>query len=420
MVPRSVSIGISVVIYCISVSAVPIYNKLVFSGVRVGTGTNTQHLRKYPYPIATAFLQLGFVAICLFLGSVAGHVLRSDRPGATAERGQQDSWVLGPHLRYKLRHVAPVGILFGLKYGVTNWGLQLLPVGLHLLLQSTDLLWTVAAARCLNREQPGLFEYMAVVLSSVGSVMIAMHAVQTIEAPVVPLLVNLLTPLMLALCIATLRMGAKELFRPDNRLAGTVTPTEFTALKLVLSSLTALALAMLLEHGGAGLDFAPAKAPWWIALGAQPWEGVLAILFGGIFVLIFQVNLTWLAGLTSAMTVGIVGGMKVVPQWLLNELFNLRVNLSPLNIGGASFILLSSILYTWSCSRKEVLVLTSQGIKWRARSQSELRVGSRKEGHQEALLPAEEPDLCGSLALRTDSLLDIPPSLLRVATSSSA
>ena len=27
-------------------------------------------------------------------------------------------------------HVAPVGILFGLKYGVTNWGLQLVPVGL--------------------------------------------------------------------------------------------------------------------------------------------------------------------------------------------------------------------------------------------------------------------------------------------------
>ena len=38
----------------------------------------------------------------------------------------------------------------------------------------------------------------------------------------VPLLVNLMTPLVLALCITTLRSGAQELMREDNCLGGTV------------------------------------------------------------------------------------------------------------------------------------------------------------------------------------------------------
>lgn len=51
------------------------------------------------------------------------------------------SWVWGPHLTYKLRVLAPLGILFGLKYGVTNWGLQLVPTPVHVLLQVRNAGW---------------------------------------------------------------------------------------------------------------------------------------------------------------------------------------------------------------------------------------------------------------------------------------
>ena len=37
--------------------------------------------------------------------------------------------LLMPSNRLVRREVAPVGVLFGLKYGITNWGLQLVPVG---------------------------------------------------------------------------------------------------------------------------------------------------------------------------------------------------------------------------------------------------------------------------------------------------
>mmetsp|Transcript_32131 Transcript_32131/g.81519 ORF Transcript_32131/g.81519 Transcript_32131/m.81519 type:complete len:444 (+) Transcript_32131:128-1459(+) len=353
-IPYFVKIGISIVVYCLSVSAVPIYNKFVFSGVSgpnaIGLSSQ-QGLKNYPFPIATAFLQLFSVAVVLAFVCIIRHICC---------RRQGKSWLFGPHFRYKLRHIAPVGLLFGLKYGITNWGLQLVPVGMHLLLQSSDLMWTVLTARLLNRETAGVLEYVSAVLSSVGSIMIAMYAVDTLSAPFVPLLVNLLTPLVLALCISFLRLGTQELLRCDNRLQGTMTSTEFTALKLLLSAAVALVLAMLLEGRSSLLQ----DGSWWEALGEEPTESVAAILFGGVFVLIFQVNLTWLAGLTSALTVGIIGGLKVVPQWFLNAAFHLKVNLTPLNLLGAGFILAASVLYAITSCSDFQLVYEPSGFVW--------------------------------------------------------
>jgi len=330
---KNVKVTLSVVIYCLAAAAVPIYNKEVFSG---GVGGHNG-LKKYPYPIATAFIQLGLVAVVCGLGSVLekGVSLRRKRLN-----GGDKSWLFGPHILYKLRHIALVGLLFGFKYGITNWGLQLLPTGTHVLLQSTDLVWTVLVARIWNKERPGILELVAAVLSTAGSVLIGLHAGQTLDAPFVPLLVNCLTPLVLALCIATLRSGAEELFRPDNVLQGSMTATEFTAIKLFLSAFVALILSLILESG------LFKKQSWWDALGEQTFEGVVFLLLGGAFVLIFQVNITWLTGLTSAVTVGVVGGLKVVPQWGLNAVFQLNVDLTPANVGGASLVLFGSVLYT--------------------------------------------------------------------------
>jgi len=97
-------------------------------------GLHGVRLRKFPYPVATAVLQLGLVAVVLGLANVMGHFAAS----RNKLEGEDASWLFGPHFLYKLRNIAPVGLLFGLKYGLTNWGLQLLPTGQHLLLQSTD------------------------------------------------------------------------------------------------------------------------------------------------------------------------------------------------------------------------------------------------------------------------------------------
>jgi hypothetical protein len=79
-------------------------------------------------------------------------------------------------------------------------------------------------------------------------------------------------------------MGAQELFRSDNRLAGSISVVEFTAMKLALSALTALVLAMLCERG------TKLQSSWWKALAEESDAGVLLVLLGGVFILIFQVG----------------------------------------------------------------------------------------------------------------------------------
>ena len=195
-------VGIAAIVFWLSVSAIPIYNKLVFA---TGVCDGRACLRKYPFPMATAFLQLTLVSLTLCIANVLGHFWRPD---------PSNSWILGPHSKYKLRHVGPVGVLFGLKYGFTNWGLQMVPVstlpwaksldrlGMHLLLQSTDIIWTILLAEYANGEDLGLVEILAAVLSGTGSFVIGLHAVDTLEAPVLPLLATRCKPCFGGFCMA--------------------------------------------------------------------------------------------------------------------------------------------------------------------------------------------------------------------------
>merc|ERR1711879_964702 len=109
---------------------------------------------------------------------------------------------------------------------------------------------------------------------------------------------------------------------------------------------------------------------WWIALSHYPSESLVLLFGGGLFVLIFQVNITWLAGLTSATTVGIVGGVKVVPQWMFNAIFNLKLDLSTCNITGAALAMVASVIYAVASSYPERTVLEMK-LVWKSRDTEE-------------------------------------------------
>lgn len=338
---RRLKIAFSAVVFCLSVSFIPIYNKKVFAG---GSG-----LKRFPYPLTIAFLQLGLVSACLAFASTVAHVLL---PPLSQDDGPplQRSWLFGPFFWYKVCHTAPAGLCFGLKYAVTNWGLQLVPIGTHLLLQATDLLWTIALARVINGERISLEEAICACLATAGTLMISMDATEALSAPLIPILVNLLTPLFLGLSVTTLRWGVKELMRPRGPLGGTMAVAEFTSIKLAISALTCLLCACVFESGCIGLSRHTGlhyshKPPWWAALAAYPPQGTGLILLAGVLILVFQVNITWLTRLTSAVTVGMVGSIKVMPQWLLNDAFGLGRSLTPLSGVGALLVLASSCLY---------------------------------------------------------------------------
>lgn len=330
-------VAMSASVFFFSVSLVPILNKRVFLG--------NEHVQKFPYPVAMAFLQLGAVSLVLGAVDLALQCLRCG--GLTLQ-----AWPNRPHLAYKLRHAGPVGVCFGLKYAVTNWGLQLVPTATHLLLQATDLLWTVAFARLINKEQTGPVECLAVLLSTCGTILVSLDLSQSLTAPLVPLLVNLLTPIALALCVTTLRNSVKVLMTKDGILEDGMGAVELTSIKLAFSATTAFIVAFVMEGGfvwpswdGVVLQEASAPTPWWEALSVYPREGLVIIFVGCLSILMFQVNLTWLTRLTSSVCVGMVGSAKVLPQWFMNDLFGTGVHLTEVMICGAGLIFLSCGLF---------------------------------------------------------------------------
>mmetsp|Transcript_13065 Transcript_13065/g.24937 ORF Transcript_13065/g.24937 Transcript_13065/m.24937 type:complete len:415 (+) Transcript_13065:755-1999(+) len=364
----------SVVVYWLSVSLVPVYNKRMFN----------PHI--FPYPITTAAIQLVMVAFVLGVISILKHYLL-DKPVATpsdtlseedAEGGGEaahreslhcrpeivyPSWVWGPHLTYKLRVLAPLGILFGLKYGVTNWGLQLVPTPVHVLLQATDIVWTVLAAVIINRERLGWLELGACAGAIAGTLLLgielgASYSTNKTRWLVFALAVNLTSPILLGLCISTLRRATVLLMLSDNgastegarkRRAGLhdMTCVELTCHKLYISAASAAMCSVLLE-GFDVLRSRQAAVPVFQALCDNPYV-MLQLAPGSVLIMIFQVNLTWLSALTSATTVGVVGGVKVVPQWIISAMFSLHIDLNPLSLAGATVVMVSAAI--WTCAR---------------------------------------------------------------------
>ena len=110
----------SICVYLLVVSLVPLLNKHIMQGL-LGAPA-------FPYPLTLTAVTTSVASCLLVLLSAVKH--------ACCDRGSHASWVLGPHLAFKLRAVAPVGLLFGVKGGLSNWGLALADVPTHSLLMA--------------------------------------------------------------------------------------------------------------------------------------------------------------------------------------------------------------------------------------------------------------------------------------------
>jgi hypothetical protein len=263
----------------------------------------------------------------------------------------QPSWIFGPHLWWKVKWCFPIGALFGLKYGMTNLGLHLVPAPTHLLLQSTDLVWTVLSAWWINGEGIALIEMCCLAGCVAGSVVLGWQlnneSSTTTTASLYAIAVNLISPILLGLCLATLRLACTELMRPDNRVGGTVSSVELTSIKLLLSSVVGLMLACLMEGGD------DTRNSWWIAFLELSKSTRSGVLGGALLISVFQVNCTFLTFLTSAVGLGLVGQVKIIPQWLLaafSSRHNSRFQFHMLNLLGALLIMGSAAafaLFNW-------------------------------------------------------------------------
>mmetsp|Transcript_6606 Transcript_6606/g.13589 ORF Transcript_6606/g.13589 Transcript_6606/m.13589 type:complete len:482 (-) Transcript_6606:297-1742(-) len=325
-----VLVALSVFIFWSFVSIVPVYNKFYFQK------------SLYPYPIATAGIQLGFVSILLAVLNIFQHLVSSNR-NDSSNAGETRSWIFGPHFLWKVKWCFPIGALFGMKYGITNLGLHLVPAPTHLLLQSTDLVWTVLGAYIINAEVVSLVELFCLGGCIAGSVVLGLSIESSsLSAPLFAILINLTSPILLGLCLATLRLACTELMRPDNRVSGTVSSVELTSIKLIVSSSVALILACMMEGGDDD------TASWWVAFIELERSTQLGVIGGAVLIAIFQVNCTFLTFLCTAVAVGLVGQVKIIPQWLVATFLASRTTgfkVRNMNMVGAVFIMLSAAAF---------------------------------------------------------------------------
>mmetsp|Transcript_37055 Transcript_37055/g.95700 ORF Transcript_37055/g.95700 Transcript_37055/m.95700 type:complete len:283 (-) Transcript_37055:524-1372(-) len=246
----------------------------------------------------------------------------------------------------------------------------------HAPLGTSEIVWVVLLAMIINKERPGVLELVAVAVSATGN-LVALSSARTINGPFLPLFLNVLAPGVGALCVSTLRHSVVSLFDPSNRLRGTMTKIEFTAIMLTLSSFAALASAMIVESGLFSLHGGMDSNPWWVSLAAYPSRGTMLILASGILTALFHVSLAWLAWITSATAVGMLGEVKVVPQWTF-----IKHSMSSMYLVGAGIGIMGSVLFacaSYITHTRGKLIVTPSGFQWQpcveARQKSECPSG---------------------------------------------
>ena len=343
-------VGFSVLVYWVFVSLIPVYNKYFFQR------------SLFPYPVATAAIQLGIVSfLCAVINIVQRRICFSDhsydaRDNIADSRATvggntcEQSWILGPHFWWKMKWCFPIGVLFGVKYSVSNLGLHLVSAPTHLLLQSTDLVWAVLGAWSINGERSSVAEMVCLLGCIAGSILLSWQLLydnegSSLTEPFYAIAINVTSPILLGLCLATLRLACTELMRPDNRVGGTVSAIELTSIKLIISSMIGLVMACFLE-GGVNDDVNDnLTISWWVAFVGLPTSTQSGVICGAFFVSIFQVNCTFLTFLTSAVALGIVGQVKIIPQWIVASIFGVGASSRPagmISLMGAILIMSSA------------------------------------------------------------------------------
>lgn len=276
-------------------------------------------------------------------------------------------WLLGlVNPLPRLRDAAPVGCVFGAKLALMNVGLAKSSTVVHVLLQSTDVLWSAGCARCVTAEPLGSsLGGLALAGCALGAGLVAFGSVSSFsdKNTVIGLIANLTSPAMQGLVIALLRSGvvSASLHQPDLFLV------EFTALKLLCAFATALGLAFIVE-GALCVD---ELVNQWALLSRYDFA---AIALATACVAAIQLSFTLLAALVSAPTIGVVAATKVVPQATVAAIIAAAhghpVAHSRLDVAGAAVIVFSAVL--WAADANHRRIAPSSTLSTRRRAEDDL------------------------------------------------
>mmetsp|Transcript_12851 Transcript_12851/g.32769 ORF Transcript_12851/g.32769 Transcript_12851/m.32769 type:complete len:439 (+) Transcript_12851:257-1573(+) len=348
---------LTVFIFFVTVSIIPIADKVVFQGLKNGASS------PFEYPLWVTVIQLVPIVVVLVVWSVFQHffvdkgatqtLVFVDEEMVEHEVHVPRSWFFGPHFLFKCKHTALVGIFFGLKLGLTKWGLQVAPLNMHLLIDSLSIFWTYLFAFIWLRERPTLWELIACAGCIAGSILISVDLSQSLASPFVPVMINLLATVLLGLTVVALRHACRILCPNLGRnkgpvsIVGEMSFMELTCFKLMFSAATVLPCALLYE----GFIKTPSV---WGEFGDMTYVTWLLIFLGAAVTLVYQSNYVVLQALTMAGTTGVLSTMKIMSQLagaeiavkFLSSYTKLKTfNPTPIALIGLIIIIASSVMF---------------------------------------------------------------------------
>lgn len=313
------------ILYLIVGIALPLYNRALFGRKHA---LPSEH--NYPHPLPGTFVQLIGVSTVLHTFTA----LRASKANSSPSVPDSDKPVsssLSLGLSTKLRKLVLVAGLFAANISLSNLGLFYVPVNIHVLLRASETLFVVFFSYVFHGIRPSRGGVFAVTLLAVGIGLVGADYTgsSTAETSWFGVFLNVTSAVAASLHYVILRGACLTL----EELFPTITIPEITAHKLSLSLIFILPASLLIDAQG------------YVALIDAQWY-VVALLLGGIFVtLVYQASVVALASYTLALTVAVLGQLRLPIQVILGSLLFNEPLTSSAQVWGTIITIVASCYY---------------------------------------------------------------------------
>jgi len=195
-----------------------VWNKILWS---VKIGADEAEGFHFPLFTTTVYLAFCFLGGVIYFGVLiaAKSLTRGADVGEASGSGFSDasSCYLRSAQWWKKQVVAtcPIGLAFGIKLGLTNYGLDLVSVDYHVLFQATAIVWVVIVGYILLGEIPSRTAFVLIGLMVIGELLLSLQFTREEHEhanSALGIAINLISPILEGLCVVLMRFAAIKLF----------------------------------------------------------------------------------------------------------------------------------------------------------------------------------------------------------------
>jgi len=282
--------------YVILSTQMPFYNKIA--------------LEIYAYPITSCFLQVLGVVLTLLVVLCIMHCFQ--------HKSSPFQYLLrlfsGKYFVFKCKHLCLPSFFFSCNIILTNIGIELTSVDLHILLRATEIIWFVLLTPVFTNDKPTKQAILAAFIVTIGAGALAFSSMDTDSISLAALVINILSAFFTPLQIIFLRRATNQIIAfkqasmhdQSGQLSRDET-MQITCLKMLLSLLFILPAALIVETHTAFVDLTRN-----FGLGCNVW--VLCI--GVILTLLMQWNVVALTSKVEPVLIGTLQQSKGIWVYL--------------------------------------------------------------------------------------------------------